>query len=137
MKLQDAIVLITGANRGIGLKMRVIAYDPFLSDGRAVEIGVGTVELDDLLARAERVVDDAALSHVLELGAHEGTALAGLDVLEIDDGIRLPVELDLQPLLELCRGHLHDVMAPSVSGSWPAAPLRDGRGPGHRPDSSV
>ena len=39
----------------------------------------------DLLARAERVVDDPAEPHVLELGAHERAALAGLDVLEVDD----------------------------------------------------
>src|SRR3972149_10321771 len=84
----------------------------------------------------EGVVDAASLPHVLELGAHEGAALAGLDVLEVDDAVRLPVELDLQPLLELGRGHLHDVMAPSVSASWPAAPLRGPRGPGHRPGSS-
>ena len=41
------------AARGIGLKMRVIAYDPFLSEERAAEIGVEKVELDDLLARAD------------------------------------------------------------------------------------
>jgi D-3-phosphoglycerate dehydrogenase len=41
------------ATRGIGLKMRVLAYDPFLSDERAVEIGVEKVELDDLLVRAD------------------------------------------------------------------------------------
>jgi D-3-phosphoglycerate dehydrogenase / 2-oxoglutarate reductase len=41
------------ADRAIGLKMRVIAYDPFLSPERAVELGVEKVELDDLLARAE------------------------------------------------------------------------------------
>ena len=41
------------ASRGIGLKMRVIAYDPFLSAERAAEIGVEKVELDDLLARAD------------------------------------------------------------------------------------
>ena len=34
-------------------RMQVIAYDPFLSPERAVEIGVEKVELDDLLARAE------------------------------------------------------------------------------------
>jgi D-3-phosphoglycerate dehydrogenase len=33
--------------------MRVIAYDPFLSAERAVEIGVEKVELNDLLARAD------------------------------------------------------------------------------------
>ncbi len=41
------------ADRANGLKMRVVAYDPFLSPERAVEIGVEKVELDDLLARAD------------------------------------------------------------------------------------
>src|SRR5260370_3643660 len=41
------------ASRGIGLRMRVIAYDPFLSGERAAEIGVEKVELNDLLARAD------------------------------------------------------------------------------------
>ncbi len=41
------------ATRGVGLKMRVIAYDPFLSPERASEIGVEKVELDALLARAD------------------------------------------------------------------------------------
>src|SRR6201992_2260348 len=41
------------ANRRIRLKMKVIAYDPFLSPERAVELGVEKVELDDLLRRAD------------------------------------------------------------------------------------
>jgi len=41
------------ADRANGLKMKVIAYDPFLSPERAVELGVEKVELDDLIARAE------------------------------------------------------------------------------------
>jgi len=41
------------AERAIGLKMKVIAYDPFLTPERAVNIGVEKVELDDLLARAD------------------------------------------------------------------------------------
>ena len=41
------------ADRGIGLRMKVIAYDPFLSDERALEIGVEKVELADLLSRAD------------------------------------------------------------------------------------
>ena len=41
------------ADRANGLKMKVIAYDPFLSPDRAVEIGVEKVELADLLARAD------------------------------------------------------------------------------------
>ncbi|MBN9789004.1 phosphoglycerate dehydrogenase [Pseudonocardia sp. TMWB2A] len=41
------------ASRALGLKMKVIAFDPFLSPERAVELGVEKVELDDLLARAD------------------------------------------------------------------------------------
>jgi D-3-phosphoglycerate dehydrogenase / 2-oxoglutarate reductase len=41
------------ADRAIGLKMKVIAFDPFLSPERAVELGVEKVELDELLRRAD------------------------------------------------------------------------------------
>ena len=41
------------ASRALGLRMRVVAFDPFLSAERAVEIGVEKVELNDLLARAD------------------------------------------------------------------------------------
>ncbi|GGA52403.1 D-3-phosphoglycerate dehydrogenase [Sphingomonas psychrolutea] len=41
------------ADRALGLRMKVIAFDPFLSPERAVELGVEKVELDDLLARAD------------------------------------------------------------------------------------
>jgi len=41
------------ADRALGLKMRVIAYDPFLSPERAVQIGVEKVELEEVLARAD------------------------------------------------------------------------------------
>jgi len=41
------------ANRAQGLKMRVIAFDPFLSEERAAELGVEKVELEELLPRAD------------------------------------------------------------------------------------
>jgi D-3-phosphoglycerate dehydrogenase len=41
------------AERAIGLKMKVIAYDPFLTPDRALDLGIEKVELDDLLARAD------------------------------------------------------------------------------------
>ncbi len=41
------------ADRAVGLRMRVVAYDPFLSEERAVELGVEKVTLDQLLARAD------------------------------------------------------------------------------------
>ncbi|RYH10932.1 phosphoglycerate dehydrogenase [Tropicimonas sp. IMCC6043] len=40
-------------DRAVGLKMKVIAYDPFLSDERAGKLGVTKVELDELLSRAD------------------------------------------------------------------------------------
>ena len=39
--------------RAIGLRMKVAAYDPFLSDERAQQLGVTKVELDELFARAD------------------------------------------------------------------------------------
>ncbi len=39
--------------RAIGLKMHVLAYDPFLSKERAEEMGVVKVELDELLAQSD------------------------------------------------------------------------------------
>ncbi len=41
------------ADRAIGLRMKVIAYDPFLTPERAVALGLEKVELDELLARAD------------------------------------------------------------------------------------
>jgi D-3-phosphoglycerate dehydrogenase len=39
--------------RAQGLKMKVVAYDPFLSPERALDIGVEKVELEDLFKRAD------------------------------------------------------------------------------------
>ena len=41
------------ASRALGLKMKVVAYDPFLTPERAVEMGVEKAELDELLKRAD------------------------------------------------------------------------------------
>ena len=41
------------ADRAIGLKMKVIAYDPFLSAERALDLGVEKVELEELWQRAD------------------------------------------------------------------------------------
>ncbi|MCR9148301.1 MAG: phosphoglycerate dehydrogenase [Rhodobacteraceae bacterium] len=40
-------------DRARGLKMKVLAYDPFLGTEKAEKMGVEKVELDDLLARAD------------------------------------------------------------------------------------
>ncbi|MEE4348601.1 MAG: phosphoglycerate dehydrogenase [Pacificimonas sp.] len=41
------------ASRALGLKMKVIAFDPFLTEERAQELGVRKVTLDELLAQAD------------------------------------------------------------------------------------
>src|SRR3546814_10729788 len=41
------------ADRALGLKMKVVAYDPFLTPERAIEMGVEKATLDALLARAD------------------------------------------------------------------------------------
>ena len=41
------------AERAVGLRMRVIAFDPYLSPERARDLGVEKVELDELLRRAD------------------------------------------------------------------------------------
>ena len=41
------------ADRALGLKMKVLAYDPFLTEEKAVELQVRKVELDELLSSSD------------------------------------------------------------------------------------
>jgi D-3-phosphoglycerate dehydrogenase / 2-oxoglutarate reductase len=41
------------ASRALGLRMKVVAYDPFLTPERAIEIGVEKADLDTMLAKAD------------------------------------------------------------------------------------
>lgn len=41
------------ADRAQGLKMKVVAFDPFLTPERALDLGIEKVELDELLGRAD------------------------------------------------------------------------------------
>jgi D-3-phosphoglycerate dehydrogenase len=41
------------ADRAVGLKMKVVTYDPYLTSERAIELGVEKIELDELLSRAD------------------------------------------------------------------------------------
>jgi D-3-phosphoglycerate dehydrogenase / 2-oxoglutarate reductase len=41
------------ADRALGMKMKVVAYDPFLSEERARNLGVEKVELEELLRRSD------------------------------------------------------------------------------------
>jgi len=50
------------ADRAVGLRMKVVAFDPFLSEKRAVELGVEKVELNELLERADFVTLHAPMT---------------------------------------------------------------------------
>jgi len=50
------------ADRAIGLRMKVIAFDPFLSQERAADLGVEKVEVDDLFRRADFITLHAPLT---------------------------------------------------------------------------
>jgi len=41
------------ADRALGMKMKVIAYDPYLSDQRALDLGVEKIALEELFRRAD------------------------------------------------------------------------------------
>jgi D-3-phosphoglycerate dehydrogenase len=94
------------ASRAVGLKMRVIAYDPFLSAERAQALGVERVEdLDEVLARADFVT--------LHLPKTEKTA----NILSAERIARMKPEARL---INCARGGLVDEAAV-------AAALREGR----------
>ena len=58
----------------------------------------------ELLAGAERAVDHRAVGGAAQLRAHERPALAGLDVLELEDLEDRALDLDVVAVLELVRG---------------------------------
>ncbi len=71
------------ADRALGVKMKVAAYDPFLSPERALEIGVDKVELDQLFARA-----DFISLHTPMTDATKGIINAGA-IAKMKDGVRI------------------------------------------------
>src|SRR5690348_17928662 len=52
--------------RALGLRIKVIAYDPFLSAERAVDIGIEKVSLDALLVRADFITLHTPLTEATE-----------------------------------------------------------------------
>ncbi|MCG6858355.1 MAG: phosphoglycerate dehydrogenase [Salaquimonas sp.] len=71
------------AARGRGLRMRVIAYDPFLSHERADEMGVEKVDLDTLFERADFITLHVPLTdktrHIIDRNA----------IAKMKDGVRI------------------------------------------------
>ena len=94
------------AERALGLKMKVVAFDPFLSDQRAVELGVEKAELDTLLRRADFITLHTPLTDQTR-GIIDTDALAktkpGVRIVNCARG-GLVVEADLKAALE--SGHV-------------------------------
>ena len=94
------------ADRALGLKMKVIAYDPYLSPERAQALGVEKVELDPLLARADFISLHTPLTdatrNILDAKALARTK-KGVRIINCARG-GLVVEEDLRAALE--SGHV-------------------------------
>lgn len=90
------------ASRALGLKMKVVAYDPFLTPERADEIGVEKVELDALFERSDFIT-----IHVPK-NEHTANIINKDSIAKMKDGVRiincarggLIVEADLKDALD-------------------------------------
>ncbi|MBS27699.1 MAG: phosphoglycerate dehydrogenase [Alphaproteobacteria bacterium] len=90
------------AERALGLKMKVVAFDPFLSEERAREIGIEKADLDTLLRRADFISLHTPLTDQTR-GIIDADALAktkaGVRIINCARG-GLVVEADLKAALE-------------------------------------
>ncbi|MFC5386949.1 phosphoglycerate dehydrogenase [Aquamicrobium segne] len=90
------------ATRALGLKMHVVAFDPFLSESRAEELGVEKVELDELFARADFITLHTPLTDKTRNIINAGSLARMKDGVRIINCARggLIVEADLIAALE-------------------------------------
>jgi len=71
------------ATRALGLKMKVAAFDPFLTPERAVELGVEKVELDEMLKRADFITLHTPLTD------HTRNILCRKNIAKAKKGVRI------------------------------------------------
>ena len=94
------------ADRAIGLKMKVIAYDPYLSEEHALDLGVEKVDLDTMFGRADFITLHTPLTDQTR-NIVDGNAIAkmkpGVRIVNCARG-GLVVEKDLRAALE--SGHV-------------------------------
>ena len=134
-------------DRALGLRMKVVAYDPFLSEDRATELGVEKVELDDLLARADFITMHVPLTEQtknilsrdniakLKQGVRIGFGFASMRTAiteRLPDGTPLLTGVttlgikrvvcklleDLGKKLDLCFSRMHESAMPKVTITW-------------------
>ncbi len=90
------------ADRAIGLKMKVIGYDPYLTPERAQDLGIEKVDLDDLLGRADFITLHTPMTDATK------NIIRAENITKMKDGVRLincargglVVEADLKAALE-------------------------------------
>ena len=90
------------AERAVGLKMKVVAYDPYLSDDRAASLGLRKVELDSLLRESDFITLHVPMTEQTR-GLIDAKALAktrrGVRIVNCARG-GLVVEEDLKAAIE-------------------------------------
>lgn len=102
-------------DRAQGLKMRVVGFDPFLTDDRARELGIEKVELDELFQRADFITIHTPMTEKTK-GIINKEAFAkmkkGVRILNVARG-GLIVEEDLKAAIEagIVAGAALDVFA--------------------------
>ncbi|MEH6630333.1 MAG: phosphoglycerate dehydrogenase [Halopseudomonas aestusnigri] len=108
-------------DRAQGLKMKVVAFDPFLSPERANDLGIEKVELDELLTRADFITLHVPLTDQTR-GIINAEAIAktkkGVRIINCARG-GLVVEADLKDALE--SGHV----AGAASDVFEVEPAKD------------
>src|SRR5207302_7148564 len=100
---QELQVVLDARARQVDLLVRLLVHEHDVL-ARVVEVlHVLDLRVDagELLPGAERPLDDRAAGQALQLRSDERTALAGLDVLELDDPPDVAVELDMSAVPEL------------------------------------
>jgi len=73
----------TAADRAMGLKMKAVGFDPFLSEERAKEIGIEKVELDELFARADFITLHTPLTDSTR------NIISAESIAKMKDGVRI------------------------------------------------
>ncbi len=109
------------ADRALGLKMKVIAYDPYLSPERAEDLGIEKVEMDQIYARA-----DFISLHAPATDSTRGMINAG-SLTKMKKGVRLincargplVIEQDLKAAIESGQ------VAGAALDVFPSEPARD------------
>jgi len=125
------------AERAQGIKMKVVAYDPYLSPDRAVDLGVEKVELDELWERSDFISLHSPLTDATR------NVINARSIAKMKKGVRivncarggLIVEADLKAALEW--GHVAGAALDVSPGPATDNPVSAITGGGNAPRAST